>query len=248
MECSDDDNVKPLDKLLDDKAREFESGEDRICDKELDTLIWELGDYETGEAPQEAGEYEEAKPIEEELVEKSITVGRSGRTSFKEKRIEADFAEEGIAAASSLGSEKERKETKILHRVHVPDNRMLETNKKIVRAFYEIVFNQHQPAEAAKKYIGDKYIQHNPYVADGTEAFSEYFKGYFDEHPKSRVEVKRVIAEGDLVVLHLNSRTDDEDRGSAIVDIFRVENGKIVEHWDVVQAVPPRAANSNTMF
>lgn len=124
----------------------------------------------------------------------------------------------------------------------------VEANKKLVRDFYEMAFNGHKPTEAAKKYIGSKYIQHNPYVPDGPEAFYNYFEGHFKEHPKSRAEIKRVIGEGDLVVLHVNSKQDEKDRGRAIVDIFRVENGKIVEHWDVVQDVPEKSANTNTMF
>ena len=123
-----------------------------------------------------------------------------------------------------------------------------EKNKKIVREFYEMAFNQHKPTDAAKKYIGDKYIQHNPYVPNGAAAFYGYFEGFFKGHPKSRAEIKRVIGEGDLVVLHLNSKMDDKDRGKAIVDIFRLENGKIVEHWDVIQDVPEKSANNNTMF
>jgi predicted SnoaL-like aldol condensation-catalyzing enzyme len=125
---------------------------------------------------------------------------------------------------------------------------MEEQNKKIVREFYEMAFNQHKPTEAAKKYIGDKYIQHNPYVPNGAEAFYGYFEGFFKEHPESRAEIKRVIGDGDLVALHLNAKIGDKDRGRAIVDIFRVENGKIVEHWDVIQVVPEKSANSNTMF
>jgi predicted SnoaL-like aldol condensation-catalyzing enzyme len=123
-----------------------------------------------------------------------------------------------------------------------------EKNKKIVREFYEMAFNQHKPTEAAKKYIGDKYIQHNPYVPNGAAAFYGYFEGFFKEHSKYRAEIKRVIGDGDLVVLHMNSKLDDKDRGKAIVDIFRLENGKIVEHWDVIQDVPEKSANNNTMF
>ena len=125
---------------------------------------------------------------------------------------------------------------------------MEEQNKKIVREFYEMAFNQHKPTEAAMKYIGDKYIQHNPYVPNGAEAFYGYFEGFFKDHPQSRAEIKRVIGDGDLVVLHLNAKIDDQDRGRAIVDIFRLENGKIVEHWDVIQVVPEKSANDNTMF
>lgn len=125
---------------------------------------------------------------------------------------------------------------------------MQDRNKQIVRDFYELAFNRHKPTEAAKKYIGDKYIQHNPHVPDGAAPFYDYFEGFFKAHPQSRVEIKRVLADGDLVVLHLHSITDAKDRGRAIVDIFRVENGKIVEHWDVTQDVPAQSANTNTMF
>ena len=121
-------------------------------------------------------------------------------------------------------------------------------NKKTVVDFYELAFNQHKPTEAAKKYFGDKYIQHNPNVPNGAAAFYGYFEGYFKQHPKSRVKIHRVLADGDLVALHLHSKMDETDLGRAIVDIFRLENGKIVEHFDVVQPVPAKTANGNTMF
>jgi predicted SnoaL-like aldol condensation-catalyzing enzyme len=123
-----------------------------------------------------------------------------------------------------------------------------DANKKLVRDFYEMAFNQHKPTEAAKKYIGSKYIQHNPNVPNGAEAFYGYFEGFFKKNPQSHVSIKRALADGDLVALHLNSKVDEKDRGRAIVDIFRVENGKIVEHWDVIQEVPEKTANGNTMF
>ncbi|WP_374028903.1 nuclear transport factor 2 family protein [Bdellovibrio bacteriovorus] len=123
-----------------------------------------------------------------------------------------------------------------------------EENKILVRDFYEMAFNQHKPREAAKKYIGKKYIQHNPYVPNGAPAFYEYFEDYFKKNPKSHVVIHRALADGDLVALHLHSKQNEKDRGKAIVDIFRVENGKIVEHFDVIQDVPEKTANGNTMF
>lgn len=125
---------------------------------------------------------------------------------------------------------------------------MTDQNKRIVRDFYELAFNRHEPREAVQKYVGDRYIQHNPFVPNGAAPFVEHFEGYFKEHPGSHVVFSHVIAEGDLVVLHLNSKADENDRGRAIVDIFRVENGKIVEHWDVAQDVPEKTASGNTMF
>lgn len=123
-----------------------------------------------------------------------------------------------------------------------------EKNKKIVTEFYELAFNKHKPTEAAQKYIGSKYIQHNPNVPNGAAAFYEYFEGHFKKNPDSHVIIKRALADGDLVALHLHSKQNKKDLGRAIVDIFRLDNGKIVEHFDVVQAVPEKTANGNTMF
>lgn len=123
-----------------------------------------------------------------------------------------------------------------------------EQNKKTVTDFYNLAFNQHKPTEAAKKYIGSQYIQHNPNVPNGAEAFYGYFEGYFKQNPKSHVEFKHVIADGDVVALHLISKKDDKDRGRAIVDIFRLENGKIVEHWDVIQDIPEKTVSGNPML
>lgn len=123
-----------------------------------------------------------------------------------------------------------------------------EDNKKVVTDFYELAFNKHKPTEAAKKYIGAQYIQHNPNVSNGAEAFYGYFEKYFKENPKSHVEFKHVLADGDLVALHLISKKDDKDLGRAIVDIFRVDNGKIVEHWDVIQNIPEKTVSGNPML
>lgn len=121
-------------------------------------------------------------------------------------------------------------------------------NKKIVTDFYEGVFLKHQVQEYSDRYIGNQYIQHNPHVPDGKAPFVNYFTGYFKENPQAKNVIKRAIAEDDLVVLHVHSSQNAQDRGEAIVDIFRVQNGKIVEHWDVQQAIPEQSANRNTMF
>lgn len=123
-----------------------------------------------------------------------------------------------------------------------------EQNKKIVTDFYNGVFIQHDVKAYSDRYIGNQYIQHNPHVPDGKAPFVDYFTGYFKENPKAKSFIKRAVAEGDLVVLHVHSTQHDQDRGVAVVDIFRVENGKIVEHWDVQQDVPEPSANTNTMF
>lgn len=125
---------------------------------------------------------------------------------------------------------------------------LAEQNKKIVTDFYEGVFLKHQVKAYADRYIGDQYIQHNPHVPDGKAPFVDFFTGHFKENPEAKSLIKRAVAEGDLVFLHVHSTQNAQDRGVAIVDIFRVQNGKIVEHWDVQQAIPEQSANTNTMF
>jgi predicted SnoaL-like aldol condensation-catalyzing enzyme len=131
---------------------------------------------------------------------------------------------------------------------HHSTSALTEQNKKIVVDFYEGVFSKHQVQTYSDRYIGTQYIQHNPYVADGKAPFVNYFTQYFKEHPDAKNTIKRVVAEGDLVVLHVHSTQNAQDRGEAVVDIFRVEQGKIVEHWDVIQSIPAESANRNTMF
>jgi len=121
-------------------------------------------------------------------------------------------------------------------------------NKYNAQAFYDLMFNQCKPREAIELYAGDEYIQHNPHVADGKEAFVEYFEKMAVEYPGKKTHFIRSIAEDDLVVLHCHQEWPGSDDYAGI-DIFRFdENGKVVEHWDVLQVIPEKSKNENGLF
>ncbi len=126
----------------------------------------------------------------------------------------------------------------------------LERNKQNAMAFYDLMFNQCQPAQAIALYVGDRYIQHNPHVADGKQAFIDHFERMARDYPGKRVIFKRAVAQADLVVLHCHQVwPSDANKDWAGIDIFRFDNdGKIVEHWDVLQVIPLQSANGNSMF
>jgi predicted SnoaL-like aldol condensation-catalyzing enzyme len=129
-----------------------------------------------------------------------------------------------------------------------PDLQSKQDAKRIVLDFFDLAFVKREAAQAAERYLGTEYKQHNPMAADGPEAFVGLIGAFLEQAPQMSFDLKRVIAEDDLIVLHYHLRMTPDDLGQAVVDIFRVEDGRIVEHWDVAQAVPAESANTNGMF
>lgn len=123
----------------------------------------------------------------------------------------------------------------------------IEQNKALVTAFYEKALNE-KDIEGAIAMMGPTYTQHNARIPDGKEGFRTFFNSFKQRYPQSHSRIVRVIAEGDLVVLHVHMVTEPGTRGTAVMDIFRVENGKLVEHWDVLQPIPDNIPHANTMF
>jgi len=126
-------------------------------------------------------------------------------------------------------------------------NRQLEINKKIVVTFFDAAVNK-KDFNMASQYLGSRYIQHDPDAADGPEALKNFIQFLREKFPNAHTEIKQVYAEGDHVIIYVHSIKEPGTRGRAIVDIFKLENNKIVEHWEVVQDVPEKSANQNGMF
>ena len=127
------------------------------------------------------------------------------------------------------------------------DAQQMEANKKTVLEFYDLAINK-KDFDAASKFIGPRYVQHNPRAADGPEGLKAFLAFLREKFPDYHSEIKRVFADGDYVIVHVHNVPAPGNRGNAIIDIFKLENGKVVEHWDVRQEIPEQSANSNTMF
>jgi predicted SnoaL-like aldol condensation-catalyzing enzyme len=130
---------------------------------------------------------------------------------------------------------------------YAADAQQMEANKKAVVEFYDLAINK-KDFEAASKFLGPRYVQHNPRAADGPEGLKAFLAFLREKFPDYHSEIKRVFADGDYVIVHVHNVPTPGSRGNAIIDIFKLENGKIVEHWDVRQEIPEQSANSNTMF
>lgn len=130
---------------------------------------------------------------------------------------------------------------------HAADASKQELNKKIVKEFYDLAINK-KDFEAASKYLGQRYIQHNQRAADGAEGLKNFVQFLRDKFPTSHSEIKRIFVDGDYVILHVHAVREPGTRGIAVVDIFKLQEGKIVEHWDVHEDILEKAANPNGMF
>jgi predicted SnoaL-like aldol condensation-catalyzing enzyme len=129
---------------------------------------------------------------------------------------------------------------------HLTEKKMeIENNKKMVADFYQELFGD-KNIDAIDKYIGDVYIQHNPGVTDGKEALKNAVKVWFKGAPKEKIDIQHLAADGNFVYIHTKSKRGNEIY--SVIDIFRIENGKIVEHWDVMQEVPKESVNQHPMF
>jgi predicted SnoaL-like aldol condensation-catalyzing enzyme len=123
----------------------------------------------------------------------------------------------------------------------------ISANKRLVLAFYEQIIGR-KDFEAGRRYLGDTYKQHSPYATDGHEGLAAFVQFFRENFPNHRYEVKKVIAEGDIVVLHLHGIGGMHPFGEQVVDFFRAKDGKVVEHWDVIQAIPEKSENPNGVF
>jgi len=123
----------------------------------------------------------------------------------------------------------------------------LESNKENAVAFYQTAYLG-EPSKAVEKYVGSEYIQHNPAVGDGKQAFIEYFDEMAKDYPDKEIEFVRAVAEGNLVALHTH-QTWPGNVQYVTMDFFRFDDqGKIVEHWDSIQQVPSESKNGNPMY
>ncbi|WP_336979614.1 nuclear transport factor 2 family protein [Altererythrobacter fulvus] len=122
------------------------------------------------------------------------------------------------------------------------------TTRDVANGFIPLFYEQGKVREAYETWVAEDYIQHNPHATDGRDAAIAFLEPFYQRNPTHRMTVHRVLVDGDLIAVHLHGQTGPDDRGAAAVDILRVKDCKIVEHWDVTQPVPEKSANPNGMF
>jgi len=130
---------------------------------------------------------------------------------------------------------------------HLTTETIAEQNKKTVLAFYKEVHFDGDVDGAIARYVGDTYTQHTPAAEDGVEGLRTYIKSFLKMFPNAKGEIRRIIADGDIVAVHASWIGLISPNGDVGVDFFRLKDGKLVEHWDVIQAIPDTSKNGNTM-
>lgn len=120
--------------------------------------------------------------------------------------------------------------------------------RDVVEQFIDLFYQKKNIRQAFERWVHPDYIQHKPTLPDGRDAVIKFLEKLLERFPERIFTIHRVIASEDLVAVHYQSQATPEDLGFAVVDIFRVEDCRMVEHWDVVQPVPEQSANDNTMF
>lgn len=148
-----------------------------------------------------------------------------------------------VAVASLLAAAGCTEQSKAL----LPPSAQAEENRRLVLAFHDAFFNR-RDLRAAERYIAEAYREHSPARRDGRAALMDFYRDEFAQRPQQLFRVARSAVDNDTVFLHLHVKASPEDRGRAVVDIYRVEEGRIVEHWSVEQPVPEAPANANPMF
>jgi predicted SnoaL-like aldol condensation-catalyzing enzyme len=121
-------------------------------------------------------------------------------------------------------------------------------NRAVVTDFIRLFYGEKRVRQAFETHVVENYIQHNPMALDGREPAITAIEGFFGRFPNLRGDVKRILVDGDLAAVHIHIIPSPGDRGFAVVDLLRLENGKIVEHWDVLQPVPENPPNPKAMF
>jgi len=124
---------------------------------------------------------------------------------------------------------------------------LTETNRVIVEHFVELFYRQKDVRKAFTTCVAEDYMQHNPNIPDGRDAAIEFLEPMFSR-PDSRFSVKRILVDGDLAAVHLHGQSNVSEPGGAVVDLFRLKDGLIVEHWDVLQPIPKLSKNQHPMF
>ncbi len=120
-------------------------------------------------------------------------------------------------------------------------------NRAIVTEFARLFYTERDVKRAFETYVAKDYIQHNPGIADGRDAAISALGPMFADRVKS-FEIKRILVDGDMAVIHIFVRPTPDSRGAAVFDMFRLKDGKIVEHWDAIQPVPEKSSNAHPMF